>query len=610
VRAKSICRSPPSCRRRFNEAERELAGIIDNNPAERKLAQELLDKLKAERANAFVENIEHLVGVGQHNTALERLDSYRQLDYAKIVSPKNRIVAADLQAKYDKAKADIDQAKKYLNDLAFVVRNAKEWKTATEFIADELNHDTIGRLETFLTFAQQYEMDRKANRKPGQSAQEVLAIGISGWLQSNTAAEPDTKNALQLARARAFLLEYLQTDNELKRTSLLSEFKQSHDLPVDVLSRLIRMIPPAFAPEAKDIDTSIQTIQIDVPDGNGGSYLLQLPPDYHPQRQYPVLLLFHSGRDKADATMKRFTDEAARYSFILAAPLWTGNGLRPTYQHSAKEHHLVLDTLRDLRRKFQVDSDRVCLFGWEDGGTMAFDIGLSHPDLFANVSVMNGTLTPFTRRFYWANAQYLPFYVIEGDRNGGRTKVMKDLFKEWVRDPYQCLYVEYKGRGSEWFSAEIPKMFDWMSRKKRHTPMKEVGRQRGEEFHSSRSHDNRFYWLRSDNIVNQLDHRTNNYGRFQPATFQANLSMGNEKDSKGGAKIWNQVNIRTSGLKQISFWITPGMMDLAMPLSVRVNSREAGPMRKIEPNLGVLLEEVYQTGDRQRLYVAKVDVKM
>jgi len=600
----------------FAEAEKELVGIVENYPAERKVAQELLEKLQAERANQFVENIEHLVKVGQHQTALDRLDSYDQFNYAKIVTPKNRIVAADARAKYDKDKADIKQATKYLEDLVPFTRNKKEWKAATEFIADELNYDTIGRLETFMTFAQQFEMDRKANRKPQQTAEEVLAIGISGWLQSNNAAEPDTKNALKLAKARAFLLEYLQTDNELKRTNLLSEFKQKNDLPVDVLSRLIRMIPPPFAPDAEDIDTDIQSVTIDVPDSNGGTYLLQLPPDYHPQRQYPVLFLFHSGRDKADETMKRFSAEAARYGFILAAPLWGGNALKPKYQHSAKEHNLVLDTLRDLRRKYQVDSDRVYLFGWEDGGTMAFDIGLSHPDLFANVCVMNGTLTPFTRRFYWPNAQYLPFYVIEGDRNGDQTKSMKNLFKEWVREPYTCLYVEYKGRGSEWYGAEIPKMFDWMSRKKRHTPMKEMGRPNfgnnlGEEFHSSRSHDNRFYWLRSENIANQFDHRINAFGKFQPATFQASLSMGNEKAGKeGGAKIWNQVNIRATGVKQLSFWVTPGMMDLKLPLSLRVNGREVGAKRSIEPNLGTMLEEVYQTGDRQRLFIAKLDMKM
>ena len=46
---------------------------------------------------------------------------------------------------------------------------------------------------------------------------------------------------------------------------------------------------------------------------------------------------------------------------------------------------MVIDTLRDLRRRFQVDSDRVFLFGWEQGADAALDIGMSHPDQFAGV---------------------------------------------------------------------------------------------------------------------------------------------------------------------------------------------------------------------------------
>ena len=46
---------------------------------------------------------------------------------------------------------------------------------------------------------------------------------------------------------------------------------------------------------------------------------------------------------------------------------------------------------------------------------------------------MCGSLTLYQRRFYSSNAQYLPFYVIDGERDGGNPKQMADLFKEWTR---------------------------------------------------------------------------------------------------------------------------------------------------------------------------------
>jgi pimeloyl-ACP methyl ester carboxylesterase len=275
----------------------------------------------------------------------------------------------------------------------------------------------------------------------------------------------------------------------------------------------------------------------------------------------------------------------------------------------------VIDALRDVRRRFNIDSDRVFLFGWEQGATAAFDIGLSHPDLFAGVLPMNGSVRSYPQR-YWPNAQYLPFYIVEGDRNGAYPKATRGVFKDWVRNNYPSLYVEYKGRGSEWYGAEVPHMMEWMSRKKRHHPTKELGRYHtgggaGEEFKTMRETDNRFYWLSTDEIMpRHLNDYRNWVHRMQPATMQANVSVGNDSDAKGGARIWTQVNLRTSGLKQVTVWLTPQMHDFARPLVLRVNNTQVGGFRTLQPNLQLLLEELLVSGDRQRVFLAKIDVKL
>jgi pimeloyl-ACP methyl ester carboxylesterase len=504
------------------------------------------------------------------------------------------------------------------------LRALTKWIRSTDFILEELNFDTVGRLDTFLAFAEQFVKNRKQQKKQTQTAEEVLALAISGWLQGNQSADPDKATALKLARARAVLLEYLQTDSERDRSKLLAAFKRSNELPlpIDVLAKLVRMLPPPFPAEAGELHTKVQTIKVEAPDSGGGSYLLQLPPDYHHQRSYPVLFLLHGGRDTAETTLQRFSEEAARHGFILAAPLWTGkNGVKAKGQPGvAKGNALVGDSLRDLRRRFNVDSDRVFLFGFQEGGTLAFDVGLGHPDLFAGVVPMCAPLCPFTQRMYWPNAQYLPFYIIEGGRNEPNAKNMRDLFENhWTRTPFACLYVEYKGRASEWFSEEVPKMLHWMSRKVRHAPTREMGRaQPGvgglhEEFRSTRNADNRFYWLRAEGVASK--HRSEHSvkqpsGSFMPATFQASFSVGNKSDKDGGANIWNQASVRVNGLEQVSLWITQDMMkDFKRPLLILVNGQKMEPMQLVEPSLETLLEELYQTGDRQRLFVAKIKIK-
>ncbi len=604
----------------FEEAEKELASIVEKFPNEKEfpIAVDLLAKVKSERANQYVESFDKAAKVGQHQVALDGLGAYDANGWAKIVSPEHKLMAQDLRARYDKSKTDMDQMRLFLKEFPLRTKKAKIWTKACDFIDGELNHDTLSRLDEFLVSANQYELERKNNRPLSQTAEQVLAIAISGWLQGNQAALPDAEAALKLSAARTFTLEYLKTDDRTARATLMNSFKGSNTLPMDVLARLARMIPPPAAMDAEKIDTKVHSFNIEAPNSDGGSYLVQLPPDYHPLRAYPVLIVLHSGRDKQDETLQRFSAEAAKNGFILVAPQWAGNAvLKVRYEHTAKEQALVLDTLRDVRRRFQVDSDRVFLFGWEDGANMALDVALAHPDLFAGVAPMNGGLLPFTRRYYWPNVQYLPLYIIGGERDGHAVQMRDIIKKDWTRTPYACMYVEYKGRASEWYGMEIGKMLSWMNKKVRYMPMKELGRPNGgstlgEEFRSTRSADNQFYWLRGDNFTasTQNDHRGKTWpSSFRPATFQANLSVGN-KIEKGEAKIWNQLNVHVSGMKQASFWITPEMkMELKHPLSITLNGQTLGGMRKIEPNLETMLEELYHTGDRQRLYVAKVDLR-
>ena len=604
----------------WKHAEEELETIIRNFAGERPTAEAALKKLRADRADALVKEIEEHAKIGQHQEAMDKLENYDRQELAKIASADARIKAADLKTRYEKLRADLAEASSLIKSIGGSLAGSPAWANATEVIRAELNYDTVDRLEMFLSFAPQYVADLKANRKPAQTAQELMALAVSGWLQGPKAAETDANAAQKLIHAREFLLDYLRNDNGAQRTNLASAFKKGNDLPVDVISRLLTMIPPPNSLDPKLVSREIQTIKIEAPNAGGGSYLLQLPPGYHPLRSYPVALVLHSGRaEKPEEMLARCSAEAARRGFILAAPLWGDGKLKPRYQYSAAEHAVAMDTLRDLRRRVQVDSDRVFLFGWEEGGIMAFDVGLGHPDQFAGVVPMNGALSPFTRRFYWPNAQYLPFYVIEGQNLVKNAKAMQELYKEWSRPPFTCFYVEYKGRGSEWFTGEIEKAFDWMSRKRRYLPTKELGRLNlsstlDQEFRSSRESDTSFYWLRAETVLPRslCDHRptTRWATSYRPATFQGQITTGNKADAKIGAKIWTQASVRVSGVKQISFLITPGLINLENPLQLSVNGQQVGPLRTIQPSLETMLEELYESGDRQRLIIARIDVKL
>ena len=598
----------------YDMADKELEVAALKFPGQGDAVKEYRAQVRKQQVEFYAGELERLQKTGMHEAVLNRIDQFKDEELSKLLSDKHRLMFQEMKLKYDGIAAQIAQVKQFLKDFPNRVSERKLWAAACKVILDELNPDTVERLTTFLRVAEPHAKELLDNRKPTQKTEEVLALAVSGWLQGDSAALPDAKAAANLFRAREFVLSYLRTDNAVVRSQLLASFTKRNDVPIDAVVQMLRLLPPTHAKTEK-LETSEPTkMSIEVPDSEGGQYFLQLPPEYNPQRSYPVLVVLNSNREKADVLLKRWQSEAAKHGFILASPLWGQDGFKPVYQYSKAEHDVVLDTVRDLRRRFNVDSDRVFLFGWDQGGNAAFDIGLSHPDQFAGVLPMSGAVTKFTH-CYWSNAQYLPFYVVEGDRNGIYPKAARAIFKEWVRGQYPAVYVEYRGRTSELFLGEFPSMMDWMSRTKRMHPTKALGRYHtaggiGEEFKMLRTSDNRFYWLSTDEIATKyLSEQSSFTQSVQPATLTATMAVANVSD-KSGARISTVFNIRTAGLRQVTLSLSPTQVDFAKPVSIRVDGRQIGGVRIIQPSLQTLLEELYTTGDRQRLVAARIEMRL
>ena len=583
-----------------DEAEAELNRLVKDFPDQKDKAEPLLKTVKEIQATDFIEGMERARKVGQYEEVRDRL---AQIIARQGLMPFTRekllVQLQDLRNKQQETDEKLKGARQFLKEftLRIPVERRRFFSEATEAIAKELNADTLARLELFLGPAGTHERELKQGRTPSQGADELLALAISSWVLGEGGGETTVPAARRLWLTRNFLLEYLKTDDGLHRLRLLEAYQRAEPVGLDEVARLIRFLPPVDPYEP--INTKPLRLAINDPAGIKGTYLVQLPPEYHHYRPYPVLFVLHQGDEKPLDMLNRWSDLAAQHGYILVAPEWN-DGVRPTYAYSAQEHVTVVSALRDLRRRFQVDSDRVFLFGYGQGGQMAYDVGLSHPDLFAGVLPMSASPIYFPSK-YGTNAQFLPFYVVNGDRTGTAATESRTLFKEWVRWNYASFYVEYRGRGVEWFAAELPIMFDWMNRKKRAHPLRELGRVNfnggaGEEFKAMRLTDNRFYWLEAELQPRHVNYVPNWSKHLAPATLQANIFAG------------NLIHVRTKGANQVTVWLGPSMIDFNKPVTLRVNGQQLRPVR-VEPKLEILLEDVYHRGDRQRPYFARVSAK-
>jgi pimeloyl-ACP methyl ester carboxylesterase len=582
------------------EAEKELADLVKDFPAQKDKVEPLTRAVKEMQATAFVDATERARKVGQYAQVRDRLQQFRKLGLTPFTTEKRLI---QLQAIKNKQQEDDDKVKRvrrFLEDFSRrVAEPDRAWVAeATTAMLAEHNIDTLPRLELFLGQAPAHERELLQNQTPAQRTDELLALAISSWVLGGTSGETKIATARQLWETRKFLLEYFKTESFVARQALLARRQSSPAAGLDEIARIIPFLPPVQPYER--INTAPFRLEAPDFDGQGDStYLVQLPPEYHHYRPYPVLIVLHQGDEKPLDMLKRWSDLAAENGYILVAPEWnTSRGI--TYSYSAKEHATVTSALRDLRRRFQVDSDRVFLFGYGQGGLMAYDVGLSHPDLFAGVMPMAATPAMFPGK-YGTNAQLLPFYVVAGDRTGAQAKENRQLFKEWVRWNYPSFYVEYKGRGIEWFGGELPRMLDWMGRRKRAHPLRELGRVNfgggaGEEFKTMRPTDNRFYWLEAEVNPRHVNDADRWNSRLAPATLQADIFAA------------NQIHLRTSGISQVTVWLGPNMIDFNKPVSFRINTLQAGAV-PARANLETLLEDVYLRGDRQQLYFARLNVK-
>jgi pimeloyl-ACP methyl ester carboxylesterase len=593
----------------LDEADKDLAQLLVALPGEKARYARLKGEVNSLRAEKRMAEIEQARDAGRHQWAIQALETFPKEDVPKTVATKVTALRAD----YENKTARFGAIKRYLDDLTKRAGASNPWLAeAAKAVRAEVHLDTLSRLDMFLTLAERAEKDAKEKdgRRPTYSPEELLSAAVTGWHLGKVAAEPKVASAYRCWMTRQMALDYLRTTVKGDRQRILNAYLAGPNaLPYDELEKLVSLLPPPDAPSELPKGTAKSELVPTVAYPNGVSFYVRLPDDYQPGRSYPLLILLADPvQDHTpDYFLDRFGDLPAKHGYIVAAPQWWNSQKYVGYTYTREEQGTVLQLLRHLQRAFQVDSDRVFLWGNGEGGSMALDVGASHPDLFAGVVPVNPTV--YQRLYipaeYWVNFNQLPVYTIMGDRFGPSVDAIHMMAERWMPRGFPTLLVSYKGRGQEWFSEELPYAFDWMGRKRRSDPGKTVGPPRYEGrttmpgFSSVRLSDNRFHWLSSDEIRPEATMNPVLNGRLaNPAKFSARVLEG------------NTIEVKVRGMRQLTIWFGNGLVDYAKPVTVKLD-RESKPVTKvIAPEIPVLMEDLYERGDRQRPYFARMDFKV
>lgn len=131
------------------------------------------------------------------------------------------------------------------------------------------------------------------------------------------------------------------------------------------------------------------------PTGETLPYALFVPESYQPGTAAPLLVSLHGLGRSYDWLMgyEGFLDYAEQYGFIVVTPLgyvrrgWYGS--RPTEDpaHADLSEADVMAVMEQVKAEFEVDEERLYLWGHSMGGAGTYHIAVKNPGMFAALAV-------------------------------------------------------------------------------------------------------------------------------------------------------------------------------------------------------------------------------
>ncbi len=535
-------------------------------------SQQLLDELNQRRK------------AGQHRLAQNAIMKFPTNNVAQSILRQIR----EVQDEYHKQQEQIDKARIRLGELEAEIKDPTTRNLLQAYrreVMSQLSFETIDRLGAFLNL----ESDDSL------SAREKLALAYSGWIVGAANVVTDLNTALNLWTARAQVLEYLRTENEQLSENMLETLSKLEGISAAVVKQMIPLLPPILDAPVRDITDSF-TVPVTDPGAEVPvSYSVLLPIEYDPHHTYPMIVALRPSSLDANSVLnwwgkyKNGPGQSQRRGYIVIAPEYLQKD-KKNYEDNITAHYAVIESIRDARKRFNVDSDRVFLSGHGTGADAAFDIGMSHPDLFAGVMPIAGKTSAFNLH-YWQNAKDLPFYIVGGELDRDTLEHNSLVVNRMMRYGYDVIYAEYKGRGYESYYEEIHNLFNWMELQKRLKYPKEL------EEKILRPIDNRFYWVRTEafpaQIMRPIPYTGNQRLRARPVSLKVSIKLGNVIYVSSGGKI-------------NTLWLNPELVDFDKRLEVRIDGQ-----RKfndfLRPDMKAMLDDFKNRGDRQKLFDARLD---
>lgn len=564
-------------------AAQAFADIENDFPEHKDKIAVFVKDLRTLHSQQLLNELQQRRKAGQHRLAQEAIAKFPTNNISQSILRQIREVEED----YHKRREQIEKAQFRLGELEAELKDEETRNHLQAYrreVMTQLNFDSIDRLSAFLNLENDDTL----------TVREKLAIAYSGWIVGAAHVVTDLDTALNLWTARAQVLEYLRNEDEHERDFMIETLQKLEGISTEVVKQMIPLLPPILDSPVRENEDAF-TVQVTDPDVEVPvSYSVLLPIEYNPHHSYPMIVALRPSRQTAQSELnwwgkyKNGPGQSQRRGYIVISPEYLQKD-QLDYADNVTAHYAVIQSIRDARKRFHVDSDRVFLAGHGTGADAAFDIGMSHPDLFAGVIPIAGKTSAFNLH-YWQNAKHLSWYIVGGELDRDTLDHNSLVVNRMMRYGHDVIYAEYKGRGYENYYEEIHNLFNWMELQQRFKYPKEI------EEKILRPIDNRFYWARTEDFPPQIMRPVvvkNQRIQARPVTLTVSIKEGNVIYVKSGGKI-------------NTLWLSPEIVDYDKRLVVRISGKQKFN-DFLRPDMKAMLDDYRNRGDRQKLFDVRLD---
>ena len=426
-----------------------------------------------------------------------------------------------------------------------------------------------------------------------------LVLAVTGLCAVGAVAGPEA--AAQDSNLERLVHAYWGAASDAGEETALSSLVES-GAPFDSVYGYLRRGRP-YRP---DVETGrIERIRYGS-DGKRHPYFFVVPDDYDPKQKYPVRFYLHGGVARAawdsGGRWWRRREGLTGSDYIAVFP---ASWIESTWWQQSQVENLEA-ILNAIKRDYNVDEDRVSMFGVSDGGTGVYFFAARAPTpwsafvpLIGFPGVLGNPSVGVDGEIFAPNFASRPLYVVNGETDrlypARLARPYMELFEALGADV--SFHAKPAGHTVQWWPEEQPAIDRFLATRSRDPLPNRI------VWHTERTDRyNRFSWVRIDELGSAA-------GEINPPDSLPRDPFPHDKPSGwlSAERDGQRIVVRAGGVRRYTLLLSPNEIDFSQPVEIETNG-ESSFHGTVQPELETLLRWAHADRDRSMLFGAELEI--